>query len=148
MTIYCEGALKAEVTFSLTGGREGKIISDRPPVNVVFPAIGNLIQIKTNYFGGGGLDRILYEDSTDASDDANWESLETVIFSMFLLNNSSLEFPSLNYAVFPVESGFLFRTALFLNTNGSLTSLWDNNYKSGDYIRSYTVKVSKKKKYF
>jgi hypothetical protein len=30
--IYCEEAAAAEVTFSLTGGREGKIISYNPPV--------------------------------------------------------------------------------------------------------------------
>jgi hypothetical protein len=32
MSIYCEGAAAAEITFSLTGGREGKIISYNPPV--------------------------------------------------------------------------------------------------------------------
>jgi hypothetical protein len=36
MTIYCEGAAKAEIIFSLTGGREAKIISYNPPVEIAF----------------------------------------------------------------------------------------------------------------
>lgn len=36
MTIYCEDAKAAEITFSLTGGREGKIVSENPPVNISF----------------------------------------------------------------------------------------------------------------
>jgi hypothetical protein len=34
VAIYCENSLRATIYFSLTGGREGKIISDNPPVNV------------------------------------------------------------------------------------------------------------------
>ncbi len=34
MTIYCENAAAAEVLFSLTGGREGRIISYNPPVEI------------------------------------------------------------------------------------------------------------------
>jgi hypothetical protein len=38
MTIYCENAAAAEVLFSLTGGREGRIVSYNPPVTVRFSA--------------------------------------------------------------------------------------------------------------
>lgn len=34
MTIYCENAAAAEVLFSLTGGREGRIVSYNPPVEI------------------------------------------------------------------------------------------------------------------
>jgi hypothetical protein len=34
MTTYCEGAAAAEVLFSLTGGREGRIVSSNPPIEV------------------------------------------------------------------------------------------------------------------
>lgn len=36
---YCQNSIKAEITFSLTGGREGKIISENPPVQVYFGAV-------------------------------------------------------------------------------------------------------------
>jgi hypothetical protein len=38
MTIYCEGAAAAEVLFSLTGGREGRIVSVNPPVEIFIGA--------------------------------------------------------------------------------------------------------------
>lgn len=34
MSIYCEGAKSAEIIFSLTGGREGKLVSYAPPVSI------------------------------------------------------------------------------------------------------------------
>lgn len=34
--IYCEGAKAAEIIFSLTGGREGRLMSYAPPVEILF----------------------------------------------------------------------------------------------------------------
>ncbi len=34
MSIYCEGSAAAEITFSLTAGREGRIMSYNPPVEI------------------------------------------------------------------------------------------------------------------
>jgi hypothetical protein len=64
MTIYCEGANAAEITFSLTGGREGRIISLNPPVEVETDAKGHLQEIRSDWFisadweGGGSVTEV------------------------------------------------------------------------------------------
>lgn len=54
MTIYCEGSAAAEVTFSLTGGREGRIMSYSPPVEVKFETNYILIGLR-DYSDGRGM---------------------------------------------------------------------------------------------
>jgi hypothetical protein len=45
MTIYCENAAAAEVLFSLTGGREGRIVSYNPPVEIIVNAKGFIAKV-------------------------------------------------------------------------------------------------------
>ncbi|MGI2907571.1 hypothetical protein [Tolypothrix sp. VBCCA 56010] len=69
MTLYCENAA-AEVLFSLTGGREGRIVSYNPPVEVT-TASGILRSVFTQY-------------ETNYSDDGNQNTTYTDIDTVFL----------------------------------------------------------------
>ena len=51
MTTYCQNASVAEVVFSLTGGREGRIVSYNPPVNILVNAKGKLLYIYEDWNG-------------------------------------------------------------------------------------------------
>jgi hypothetical protein len=59
MTIYCEGAAAAEVLFSLTGGREGRIVSNNPPVEIYF-GNGYLVEVEGNYPWDSPIDNSYY----------------------------------------------------------------------------------------
>lgn len=45
--VYCEGAKAAEILFSLTGGREGRLMSYAPPVEIIFGDV-QIIEVYKN----------------------------------------------------------------------------------------------------
>lgn len=65
MTVYCENANAAEIIFSLTGGKEGRLMSYAPPVEIfISRASVRYTIIKSSHFGNSAtrttvFDRIL-----------------------------------------------------------------------------------------
>lgn len=59
---YCEGSAAAEIVFSLTGGREGRLMSYNPPVEVFFADKATKFYIlKTIPLGGGNSANVIFD---------------------------------------------------------------------------------------
>ncbi|MBW4598729.1 MAG: hypothetical protein KME29_03845 [Calothrix sp. FI2-JRJ7] len=53
MNVYCDGSAAAEILFSLTGGREGRLISYAPPVVIDYGQDGYILSI-SEFFNPDG----------------------------------------------------------------------------------------------
>lgn len=87
MSVYCKGATAAEVLFSLTGGREGRIISYAPPVEVFFAKSAKRFTVKKQYanYASTSFDRVLLYATAQETNATGiyWEYAGLVFFSKF-----------------------------------------------------------------
>lgn len=87
MVTYCEGAKAAEIIFSLTGGREGRLMSYAPPVTITIGG-GLFFTVKGVSFPIGGFIAIVGDTETEAYrlyyDDWNYSQ---IMFTKFISVN-------------------------------------------------------------
>ncbi|GJD16359.1 hypothetical protein RIVM261_013150 [Rivularia sp. IAM M-261] len=148
--IYCQGAKAAKITFSLTGGREGRLMSYAPPVYINANAVG--FRANIGFSENRLFNNHVIFDGNPGNLDFYWDFIEGIAFSDFVelpAIHSYIQTEKGKYPSVGLFSQRFFDESFFVYyVFGEFTKVWSNNYKFGDTVYDYVAKVSRIKKVF